>query len=75
MKTKDRIKEEIGLNKLLITMFSAVDFSLISWVWNNNSFSNIEKIFYYFLIFALIIFPIILYVKTDSKIRELDKYI
>jgi hypothetical protein len=34
--TKDRLKEEIGLFKLLMTITSAIDGSLTSWLFNNS---------------------------------------
>ncbi len=73
MKTKDRIKEEIGLNKLLITIFSAIEMSLFTWVWNNEKVIT-EKILPYCVVYSLLIMIIMIYFLTYSKIKELDKY-
>jgi hypothetical protein len=75
MKTKDRLKEEIGLYKLLMTIASAMFSSLVSWLWSNaanlNLTSELAMCFVLVLFFAVILF---LFFETNSKIQELDKY-
>ncbi len=75
MKTKDRLKEEIELYKLLMTIASAMLSSLVSWVWSSAPNLNFgSKIGVYFIsgsFFAVILF---LFFETISKIQELDKY-
>lgn len=75
MKTKDRIKEEIGLNKLLIGIISAADFSLRAWAFNDNSSLNVKNILVYFAIFIFCILLLICYNDTTKKIKKLDEYI
>ncbi|MES2677690.1 MAG: hypothetical protein V4612_05195 [Pseudomonadota bacterium] len=73
--TKDRLKEEIGLFKLLMTIAMAVLTSMISWFWNNYRTASISDITIIILsagIFSAIIFFI--FIKIDHKIKELDYY-
>ncbi len=73
MKTKDRIKEEIGLYKLLLTLDFAMATSLASWLWSNFvQFNIVVKIAILFTLFVLIIFGGYLLMLTWSKIKELD---
>lgn len=75
MKTKDRLKEEIGFEKLLLTLLVAVVSSLSSWAWSNREILS-EKItgfIYLFLIF-LVITSFLIFIKIKFKIRELDHY-
>ncbi len=73
MKTKDRIKEEIGLYKLLLTLDFAMATSLASWLWSNFvQFNIVVKIAILSTLFVLIIFGGYLLMLTWSKIKELD---
>lgn len=74
MITKDRIKEEIGLNKLAITIFSAVEFSLISWIWKNNFIFDKENIVVYIVATSLLLILILICFNTTKKVKELDNY-
>jgi uncharacterized membrane protein YphA (DoxX/SURF4 family) len=75
MKIKDRIKEEIGLEKLLMTLLVAVISSLSSWAYNNEE-SLLKEIVYflYSLSFILGIIAAISFTKIKLKIKELDSY-
>jgi len=75
MKSKDRIKEEIGLNKLLITIFAAIVVSLAAYLYKEkNNISNAEIIITFLVFFIFLAFCIFLYQITISKIKELDQY-
>lgn len=75
MKTKDRIKEEIGLDKLLMTLSVAIVSSLLSWAWSNREVLSKEMIiFCYFLVFVCMSLSAISFVKIKLKMRELDCY-
>ena len=75
MKTRDRIKEEIGLEKLLLTLLVAIVSSFTSWTWSNQKvLSEIIVNSLYFLSIILIIIAFMLFVKIKLKIRELDRY-
>jgi hypothetical protein len=73
MKSKDRIKEEIGLYKLLMTIFSAIASSTLGWL-----FSNIGDMSIFYLLIGIItaIFSLIsifiLFFKINTKIEDLD---
>ena len=71
--TKDRLKEEIGLYKLLMTILSLLFTSIVSWMWNDNIVLEIKILFYLGAILSLIL-NIFLFFKIDSKIKELDHY-
>lgn len=73
MKTKDRIKEEIGLYKLFMTVALAVLSSLIGWSWNGISPLNLKlKNMIYLMLCAFFILILILFLKIDSRTKELD---
>ena len=75
MKSKDRIKEEIGLYNLLLTVALAVFISLMSWMWNNSSASSIwSNIIIFIAIIMVSIFILIFLLTIDLKIKELDFY-
>ena len=75
MKTKDRIKEEIGLEKLAMTLLVATISSLLSWTWGNHELLLKEiTYFFYVLSFILGIIAIISFIKIKLKIKELDYY-
>ncbi len=75
MKTKDRIKEEIGLDKLLLTIFVAAISSILSWTWGNKeTLSKITIISVCLFISVLTIMALVTFFKVKFKILELDKY-
>ncbi len=75
MKTKDRIKEEIGFDKLLLTLMIATISSVLSWVWNSNAIlSSVIIITVSVFLLFLSIISIITFFKIKFKIVELDKY-
>ena len=75
MKTKDRIKEEIGLNKVLLTIFSAIVVSLAAYLYKGrNDISNAEFFITLLVFIIFLVFAIFLYKTTISKIKELDLY-
>ncbi len=73
MKTKDRIKEEIGLYKLLMTITSAIFVSLTSWLFQSLGNSGLfvailAVVSALFSLSAMIFF----FLNIDIKIKELD---
>jgi len=75
MKTKDRIKEEIGFEKLLLTLLVAIASSLSSWTWGNiNSLPMVLLVTLYFLCIVCAVFASMSFVKIKLKIKELDTY-
>jgi hypothetical protein len=73
MKTRDRLKEEIGLYKLLMTILSAMLSSAVSWLLSN--LDNIElkgRIILLFGIFIFFISTIFFLIEIVNKIQELD---
>ena len=73
MKTKDRLKEEIGFYKLLMTIVFAMSSSIVNWLFNNGYDAHvITKImlFVSVLFFITVIFFFLFEIK--SKIKELD---
>ena len=73
MKTKDRIKEEIGLDKLIMTLLVAVISSFLSWTWSNREILPPEVVgFLYLLSFICGLVAMISFVKIKLKIKELD---
>ncbi len=74
MKTKDRIREEIGLDKLFIGIISAASFSLIAWAWRQDFVLNAKNIAVYFAIFVSALFLFVAYKKIMNKIKKLDEY-
>ncbi len=75
MKTKDRIKEEIGLEKLIMTLLVAVISSFLSWTWSNREILPEEIMFFlYFLSFICATAACMSFFKIKLKIKELDNY-
>ncbi|NBV06410.1 MAG: hypothetical protein EBS06_04125 [Proteobacteria bacterium] len=75
MKTKDRIKEEIGLEKLLLTLLVAIISSISSWTWSNKvTLSFAVVIFLYVLCVILSTIAFAFFLKVKLKIKELDNY-
>lgn len=73
--TKDRLKEEIGLFKLLMTISAAILTSIVSWFWNN--YQNISITIMAIIALSLLVFlsiTLFLFNKIDHKIKELDYY-
>ena len=73
--TKDRLKEEIGWFKLLVTIASAIFTSIASWFWNNYQTASVPIAV--IVVGALVIFATItffLFSKIYQKIKELDYY-
>lgn len=71
--TKDRLKEEIGLFKLLMTIAAAIFTSMISWFWNNYSSTPIvTKLILIGLIVMSCTIILYLFFKINKKIEELD---
>lgn len=73
MKTINRLKEEIGLNKLLMAISSAIASSLVSWLFNNN----VELLSLRFIAacLAMLLFlslGLFFFVEIINKIKELD---
>lgn len=73
MKTKDRIKEEIGFYKLLMTIMFAIFSSVAGWLFNNAHTINFITEFLLFLIsinsFAAMLFFVF---EINTKLKELD---
>jgi hypothetical protein len=73
MKTKDRIKEEIGFDKLLLTIAAAMFSSLIGWLFNyRNQNLSITMIFVFLIAAAFLALIIFFFININTKIRELD---
>ncbi len=65
MKTKDRLKEEIGFDKLIMTIASAMFSSLAGWLFGNQE-RGLSIIF--FSVFLLIVFlAVIIYTFLSIK--------
>ena len=73
MKTRDRIKEEIGLYKLLMTITSAIFISLTSWLFQGAENSGIITTILAVTgaIFSLAA-TVFFFLSIDIKIKELD---
>lgn len=72
MKTKDRIKEEIGLYKLLMTILSAIDSSIVGWLFGNIEESSIITLVVGFIVMvALTAAILIFFIKINTKIEDL----
>lgn len=75
MKTKDRLKEEIGFETLLLTLLVAVVSSLSSWTWSNEKvLLGIITSVLYSLCATFTVIAFVLFFKIKLKIREIDKY-
>ncbi len=73
MKTKERIKEEIGLYKLLMTIFAAIASSVGGWIFSNFNYAVAGDLILALLseIFFLTIVCILFFV-INTKIEDLD---
>jgi hypothetical protein len=71
MKSKDQIKEEIGVYKLLMTMSSAITSSLIGWLFGKYSIITTESILVFVVMTVFLTATVFFLVKTYSKIKEL----
>ncbi len=73
MKTKDRLKEEIGFDKLIMTIASAMVSSLASWLFNNQeqALSIISFSIFLLTIFFLVVI-ILIFLRINTKIKNLD---
>ena len=71
MKTKDQIKEEIGVYKLLMTISSAITSSLTGWLFSNYGSIKIEPILLFVVMTIFLTATVFFLVKTYSKIKEL----
>jgi hypothetical protein len=68
MKAKDRLKEEIGLEKLLLTLLVAILSSLSSWTWSNKIILPHAIVgMLYFLCLVAAIAAVIFSSKLNSK--------
>jgi len=75
MKTKDRIKEEIGLEKLLLTIVTAMFSSVVSWLFNHiESNLVIQKAVMFLIAISLFTLASIFFTKITAKIKNLDLY-
>ena len=72
--SKDRLKEEIGLFKLLMTVALAMFTSIISCLWGNDQTTVLRIIILFSILFILLFVVIFLFSRIDSKIKELDNY-
>ena len=73
MKAKDRIKEEIGFDKLLMTIASAMLSSFVGWLFNNrNQNISIEMIFIFLISLIFLSSIIFLFINITNKIKDLD---
>lgn len=73
MKTKDRLKEEIGLYKLLMTIVFAISSSIVSWLFNNGYKTHFTiKITMLTLVLVFIIAIFFFIFEINTKIEELD---
>mgnify|MGYP006100842139 CR=1 FL=1 len=71
--TKDRLKEEIGFDKLLMTIASAMLSSFVGWIFNNVEIGLSLTMILMFLL-TLVFLGVILFLfnNINYKIRELD---
>jgi len=73
MKTKDRLKEEIGFDKLLMTIAAAMFSSLIGWLFNyRDQDLSITMALIFTIAVAFLAIIIFLFFNINVKIRELD---
>lgn len=73
MKTKDRVKEEIGLYKLLMTFTLAICSSLIGWLFQNAVNVTLVTIIVALagIIISLLV-TVFFFTNIDTRIKELD---
>lgn len=75
MKTKDRLKEEISFEKLLLTLLVAIISSISSWTWSNKIALPIAVVVVlYFLCAIFSASAFVIFTKIKLKIKELDLY-
>jgi len=74
MKTKDRLKEEIGFDKLIMTIVSAIFTSLVGWLFQQNLGLSIILISAYLFITCLFVMIIVIFLNINTKIAKLDLY-
>ncbi len=73
MKTKDRLKEEIGFEKLLMTILSAIASPLFAWLFNQyNQISLAAAIMVTLFALSLVSIITFLFANINTKIKELD---
>jgi hypothetical protein len=72
--TKDRLKEEIGWFKLLMTVALAMFTSIVGCLWSINQITILRIIILLFALLILLFIVVFLFSKIDSKIEELDSY-
>jgi hypothetical protein len=73
MKITDRIKEEVGLHKLLMTMSSAVSISLAGWLCDNFYGFSIKFLLACFGTVFFLALTFFFLARINNKIKELDK--
>ena len=72
MTSKDKLKEEIGLNKLLMTISSAIAISLIGWLFKNFNEQYSLRFFIVFITLTIFLSLTRYYLKNiNAKIKEL----
>ena len=73
--TKDKLKEEIGLYKLLMTITSAISSSLIGWLFNNSDkIVSVTLVFVFGVMAVFLSATVFFLIQTNIKIEELDIY-
>lgn len=72
MKNHDRIKEEIGFEKLLMTIAFAAFSSIVGWLFKNYSHLSLVTLTLFSIASILLIVIIFLFVNVNTKIKELD---
>ena len=72
MINKDKLKEEIGFNKLLMTISSAISVSLIGWLFNNfDGHISLRFLIVFFTLTISLYFTNFFIINTKNKIEEL----
>jgi hypothetical protein len=71
MKTKDRLKEEIGLDKLLMTILSAIASSIFGWLFSKAELS-LTTISIFLVAVSFFAATVFFLVQIKIKIKELD---
>lgn len=72
MKTKDRLKEEIGFDKLLMTIASAMFSSLAGWLFGNQEKGLSIILFSVSLLIVFLAVIIYTFLSINTKIKNLD---
>lgn len=71
--TKDRLKEEIGFYKLLMTITSAISSSLMGWLFNNSDkIPSATLVFIFAITLVSLVATIFFLIQINTKIEELD---